>query len=256
MNIAEYNRKAWDGLVERQDRWTIPVTPEVIAAARSGEWNIVLTPHRPVPRSWFPELKGLPTLCLAGSGGQQAPVLAAAGADVTVLDNSPRQLAQDRLVAEREGLQIETVEGDMRDLGVFADESFGLIVHPCSNSFVPDILPVWSEAARVLRPGGVLLTGFINPTLFIFDDELIEKGELQVRHRLPYSDTESITDEERNRLIEAGQPFIFSHSIEEQIGGQIDAGLLIAGLYEDVWPGHALSEYLPLFIATRSVKPS
>jgi len=255
MNIADYNKRAWDGLVERNDRWTIPVAPEAIASARRGEWEIVLTPHRPVPRSWFPELNGLATLCLASGGGQQSPILAAAGATVTVLDNSPRQLAQDRLVAEREGLHIETVEGDMRDLGAFADASFDLIVHPCSNCFVPDVLPVWREAARVLRPGGVLLAGFINPTLFIFDDQLAEKGELRVRHRLPYSDLDSITDEERNRLVEDGQPFIFSHSLEEQIGGQLAAGLLITDLYEDTWPGQAISEYLPTFIATRAVKP-
>jgi len=31
--------------------------------------------------------------CLASGGGQQGPVLAAAGAHVTVFDNSPRQLA-------------------------------------------------------------------------------------------------------------------------------------------------------------------
>jgi 2-polyprenyl-3-methyl-5-hydroxy-6-metoxy-1,4-benzoquinol methylase len=69
-------------------------------------------------------------LCLASGGGQQGPILAAAGARVTVFDNSPQQLAQDRFVARREGLTLETVEGDMRDLSVFADVSFDLIVHP------------------------------------------------------------------------------------------------------------------------------
>ena len=98
------------------NRWTLPVDAACIAAARAGTWEVVLTPTKPVPSVWFPPLVGQPVLLLAGAGGQQAPVLAAAGAHVTVLDNSPAQLAQDRAVATREGLAIETVLGDMRDL--------------------------------------------------------------------------------------------------------------------------------------------
>src|SRR5262249_2109595 len=116
MDILSYNRHAWDRKVAEGDRWTIPVGPEVIAAARRGAWQVVLTPTRPVPREWFPALASLEVLCLASGGGQQSPVLAAAGASVTVLDNSPMQLAQDRLVADRDGLTIQTVQGDMADL--------------------------------------------------------------------------------------------------------------------------------------------
>jgi SAM-dependent methyltransferase len=231
------------------------VGPEVIAAARKGDWQIVLTPHRPVPHDWFPNLNGLATLCLASGGGQQAPVLAAAGATVTVLDQSANQLGQDRLVAEREGLRVQTVQGDMRNLDMFADESFGLIVHPCSNSFVPEVRSVWREAFRVLGSGGVLLAGVINPAVYIFDDALAQQGELRVRHRLPYSDAESLTAEERARLIHAGEPFGFSHSLEDLIGGQTDAGFAITGLYEDEWQGQTLSRFMPMFIATRAIKP-
>jgi len=157
MDIRAYNREAWNRQVEEGNEWTLPVSSEVIAAARKGQWQIVLTPIKPVPQAWFPKLAGLDTLCLASAGGQQAPVLAAAGGKVTVLDNSPRQLAQDRFVAERDGLSIITVEGDMRDLSMFSDQSFGLIFHPVSNLFVPDIRPVWRETFRVLRREGVLL---------------------------------------------------------------------------------------------------
>ena len=90
----------------------------------------------------------------------QGPILAAAGADVTVFDNSPLMLATDRSVAARDSLQIRTVEGDMADLSQFSDSSFDLIVHPVSNTFVPDVRPVWKEAFRVLRQDGALLSGF------------------------------------------------------------------------------------------------
>jgi len=153
-DVSELNRDAWDAQVAKKNRWTIPVSPQEIEAARRGEWEILLTPMCPVPRSWFPELEGTRVLCLASGGGQQGPILAATGARVTVFDNSPRQLAQDRLVAERDGLELKTIEGDMADLGVFRDGVFDLIVHPVANCFVPDLQPVWSECSRVLRVGG------------------------------------------------------------------------------------------------------
>ena len=186
MDIVAYNCQAWDRQVGKGCRWTVPVGSEVIAAARRGNWSVALTPTRPIPQDWFPELAALEVLCLAAGGGQQAPVLAAAGAVVSVLDCSPAQLNQDRLVADREGLTIRIIQGDMADLSAFADSSFALIVHPCSNCFVPDVRPVWREAFRVLRPGGLLLAGFCNPVLFVFDDEAAEKGELGERQDLVY----------------------------------------------------------------------
>lgn len=254
MDVRQYNRRAWDKAVERGSEWTIPVSPEEIAAARRGEWRIVLTPEKPIPATWFPPLPGCRTLCLASGGGQQGPILAAAGADVTVLDNSPQQLDRDRCVAEREGLHIATVEGDMRDLSAFADGSFDLIVHPCSNLFVPDVRPVWREAARVLRTGGVLLAGFSNPASYIFDQELADNGVLRVRHTLPYSDLASLPPDELQHYLDDLQPLEFSHTLEQQIGGQIDAGFAITGFYEDRWTGTKLAEYMPTFIATRATR--
>jgi len=255
-DLRRYNALAWDKAVERSSRWTQPVAPAAIAAARSGSWSIVLTPTAAVPRAWFPALAGAAVLCLASGGGQQGPILAAAGASVTVFDNSPQQLAQDRHVARRDRLDLGTVEGDMRDLSIFADGTFDLIVHPVSNVFVPDVRPVWREAWRVLRPGGALLAGFCNPVLYIFDQERLDDGELVVRHKIPYSDLSSLTDAERARYIDDMQPMEFGHSLTDQIGGQLDAGFMLAGFYEDIWPGTLLNDYLPTYIATRAIKPA
>jgi SAM-dependent methyltransferase len=256
MEILEHNRRAWNEAVKRKSEWTIAVGPEVIAAARRGEWQIVLTPTKAVPRTWFPaDLREVRVLCLACGGGQQGPVLAAAGAAVTVFDNSPSQLAQDRKVANREGLSIATEQGDMADLSRFVDSTFDLIVHPVSNLFVPEVRPVWNEAFRVLRQGGELLAGFCNPAMFMFDAALADEGVLQVRHNLPYSDLTSLTPEERQAYIDDLQPLEFSHTLEDQIGGQLDAGFVLTGFYEDDWPGQALSEYMPHYIATRARKP-
>jgi ubiquinone/menaquinone biosynthesis C-methylase UbiE len=254
MSVREHNRAAWDKEVERDNEWTVPVSAEKVEAARQGLWRVDLTETKAVPREWFPPLQGLEVLCLASGGGQQAPILAAAGARVTVYDNSPKQLEQDALVAQREGLELKTVEGDMRDLSVFSDESFDLIFHPCSNLFVPEVRPVWREAFRVLRSGGTLLAGFLNPVLYIFDMEQSDRGVLEVRHKLPYSDLTSVTEEERARRIAACDPLEFGHTLTDQIGGQLDAGFIINGFYEDHHRHLALAKYTPTYIATRAIK--
>ena len=91
-----HNRAAWDRQVDQDNEWTRPVGPDVIARARAGEWSVVLIGYTPTPQDWFPaDLAGVDVLCLASGGGQQGPVLAAAGATVTVFDNSPRQLERE-----------------------------------------------------------------------------------------------------------------------------------------------------------------
>ena len=256
MDVPEYNREAWDRQVEDGNQWTVPVGPEVIEAARQGQWEVLLTDQKYVPRAWFPEMAGADVLCLASGGGQQAPTFAAAGANVTVLDNSPKQLAQDRFVAERESLDLETVQGDMRDLSAFDDESFDLVFHPVSNLFVPEVRPVWKEAFRVLRRGGSLLAGFLNPVVYIFDLELADDtGEVRVRYSLPYSDATSRSEEELGRQMERSEPLEFSHTLEEQIGGQIEAGFLISGFYEDRHRDDPIAAFMPTFVATRAIKP-
>src|SRR5205823_833541 len=99
-----------------------PSSPAEIERARQGQLELLLTPTKSVPAWWYPSLRELPVLCLASGGGQQGPLLAAAGAKVVAFDNSSAQLGQDRLVAERENLSLETVEGDAADLSMFADE--------------------------------------------------------------------------------------------------------------------------------------
>jgi SAM-dependent methyltransferase len=256
--LRHYNQVAWNRNVDQGIRWTQPVSSEAIEDARRGQWTVILTPTKPVPRDWFPKLPGTATLCLASAGGQQAPLLAAAGAEVTVFDNSPRQLDQDRFVAQRDGLSLQLIEGDMADLSAFADESFDLIFHPCSTAFVPDVKPVWKECFRVLRPGGVLLAGFTNGVRYIFDGERHEEGQLEVRHALPYSDLDHLDTPFVQKILATGQPLEFGHTLEDQIGGQLRAGFVITGFYEDRYPesdSDLLSQYLNTFIATCARKP-
>jgi hypothetical protein len=115
---------------------------------------------------------------------------------------------------------------------------------------------VWAKAFCVLRREGPLLTGFINPTVYIFDLELVDSsGEVRVRYTLPYADATSKSEEEVRQQIERGEPLEFSHTLEEQIGGQTEAGFLISGFYEDRHRDDPIAAYMPTYAATRAIKP-
>ncbi len=252
-----YNQQAWDHQVEEGNEWTLPVSAEEIARAREGDWSVVLTPVRPVPRDWFPpNLEGLKILALASAGGQQAPILAAAGADVTVFDASDKQLDRDREVAEREGLELDAVQGDMADLSAFPDETFDLVIHPVSNCFSPVILPVWKEVARVLVPEGILLAGFTNPVALLVDPEASEKGVATLKYSMPFAEPDHLTEEEKRRYTEKNEPLVYAHSLEDQLGGQLAAGLALTDLFEDYGRDkkEAIDKHLPAYMATRAMK--
>lgn len=251
MDIVKHNKSAWNNYVDKKDRWTIPVADKELENARNGNWGIVLTPNKIVPKNWFPPLKGLKILGLASGGGQQGPILATLGADVTIFDNSDKQLEQDKILSDKFSLDIKTVQGDMKDLSVFADNSFDLVFNPCSIVFVDSVSPVWRECYRVLKPGGVLMTGLINPIIFQLDDK-----NLNLIYKQPFSDLHSLSKEKLDELKNKNEPLVFGHSLTDQIGGQLDAGFTITGMFEDTWDvENKMNDFLPSFIATRAVKP-
>ncbi len=254
MDIRTYNREAWNREVESNNRWTQPVTHEIIEQAKRGEFQALLTENIPTPHRWFPPLKGADVLCLASGGGQQGPIFAALDANVAVFDNSPAQLKQDTLVAEREGLTLKTVEGDAADLSMFPDESFDLIFNPVSTVFMQDVRVVWRECFRVLRHGGILLTGSMNPVHYIFDLYKMDEGILEVAHSIPYSDVTSLSKEDLEEYLAKGLPIEFGHSLTDLLGGQCAAGFLITDLYEDAMTDSPLGKFHPNYIATRAVK--
>lgn len=251
MDLLTYNKQAWDSYVERNDRWTIPVSEKEILDAKKGNWAIVLTPTLAVPRNWFPDdLKNRKILGLACGGGQQGPILASLGADVTIFDNSPKQLEQDENLSTAFGLNIKTIEGDMRDLSIFENESFDLIFNPCSIGFVKDIQPIWNECYRVLKKGGVLLTGLTNPLIFQIDE-----NTKTLKYKFPYSDQESLSKEDLDIFIKNNDPLMFAHSWTEQIGGQLKAGFMLIDMFEDNWNDeHVFDPYFPGFMATKAIK--
>ena len=183
MNIAEYNRNAWNLQSEEGCRWSTPYPDEVFEKARAGEWSVILTPNKAVPADWFPsypDLSGVKVLALACGGGQQVPIFAAAGAEVTSYDASDVQLEKDVETCERHGLEFRAIQGDMADMAALSDEEFDLIFNPVSNVFAENLEPIWQESTRVMKKGGSLLCGFMETAFFIFEHEVLEETGLEV----------------------------------------------------------------------------
>ena len=249
MNYQQINADTIDRWVEAGWEWGKPIGHEAWLSACEGKWDVLLTPTKPVPHSWFGNLRGKRVLGLASGGGQQMPVFAALGADCTVLDYSPRQLESEKMVARREGYSIRIIRADMSKPLPFADGEFDLIFHPVSNCYVREVRPIWRECFRVLKSGGALLAGMDNGINYIFDDE-----ETRLENALPFDPL--IHPEQMRRLQESDGGIQFSHTLEEQIGGQLEAGFILKALYEDTNGSGKLHEYnIPSFIATWAVKP-
>ena len=250
MDIINHNKSAWNNYVDQKDQWTIPVSEQELEKAKNGDWGIVLTPKKIVHLHWFPPLKGLKVLGLASGGGQQGPVLATLGADVTIFDNSDKQLLQDKILSDKFGLEIKTIQGDMRNLSIFEDNTFDLIFNPCSVLFVDKVLAVWKECFRVLKPNGILMTGLINPLSFQLDEE-----SLKLMYKQPFSDLHSLPKEKLEELKNSNEAFSFGHCFTDQIGGQLEAGFVITDMFEDDWGGdNNMDNYFPSFMATRARK--
>jgi SAM-dependent methyltransferase len=256
LDATQFNRSAWDRIAAQGRKWFTPASPEEIERARHGDWSLRLTATKPIPAEWIGPVKGKRVLALAAGGGHQGPLLAAAGAEVTVADFSDGQLEIDRRLAAQQHLALSTLRTDMADLSALATDGFDLVVNPCAVNYVPDVRPVWREAARVLRPGGSLIAGMMQPVNFLFDAVGRDRGELRVRFSIPYSDLQ-LPEEEREQTIGPQRPIDFGHALSDLIGGQLAAGLVLTDIMEDGWGGRdILSDKIATFLATRAVKLS
>ena len=130
----------------------------------------------------------------------------------------------------------------------FADEEFDLIFHPVSNCYVKDVKSIWKECWRVLKPGGILLSGVDQCMNFIVDE-----NEREIVNSLPFDPL--VNEEQRKQLEKGDEGYQFSHTLEEQINGQLEAGFTLLELYEDTYSAGRLHDLnIPSFLAMRAVK--
>ena len=248
MNYQDINAATIDRWIEEGWEWGQPISHETYVEATEGQWDVVLTPTKNVPHEWFGELKGKKVLGLASGGGQQMPIFAALGAACTVLDYSLKQLESERMVAEREGYEIRIIWADMTKPLPFEDEEFDLIFHPVSNCYVEDVKPIFKECYRILKHGGILLGGYDNMVNYLVDED-----EKTIVNTMPFN---PLKNPEQMAQLEATDCGVqFSHTIEEQLGGQLEAGFCLTHIYGDTnGSGYLYEKNVECYYAVRAVK--
>lgn len=247
MKYQDINSKTIDRWCDEGWEWGQPISHETYIDAVNGKWDVLLTPTKPVPHDWFLPFKGCKILGLASGGGQQMPIFAALGAEVTVLDYSERQLEKEVMMSKKEGYNIRIVRADMTEKLPFEDGEFDLIFSPVSFVYVEAIEPIFKECYRILRPNGVLLCGLDNGVNFISNNEDV------IENQFPFN---PLKNKDQYKMLQDDDCGIqFSHNMEENIGGQLKAGFTLVDIYDDYNGEGKLNDLkIPTFIATKAIK--
>lgn len=255
-DYLDFNRNRWNEVSrKRENPYTIPITHEEYERQKDRPLEVILTVGKKVPAEWFERAPGKKLLGLACGGGQQGPMFASHGYDVTIMDYSGYQLQADEEVAKREGLTIKTVLADMTKPFPFADESFDVIFCPVSNVYIEELDNMWKESYRILRKGGLLMVGYMNPWIYMYDDDVVwdhPDQELLLTFSLPFNSRQM---EEAGRVtIHPEYGYEFSHTLEEQIRGQLKQGFAMIDFYESKDTKNRLTAYGSDYLANLCVK--
>ncbi len=244
MKYVEHNKKAWNNEVKIKNQWTMIINKEYIEESKKNNPKILLTPNKYVPLNWVEPLKNKKVLGLASGGGQQGPILSSYGCDITIFDNSEKQLEQEKIANKKYNLNTKTILGDMRDLSRFEDESFDCVINPISNVFINEIELMQKEVYRVLKKGGYFLSGNMNPVLYIFDEKAEKRNKLKIKYTLPYSDIKSLSKKQLQKRIDTFNTIEFSHTLDSLIGNLCNIGFSIIGFYSDSCNYQIIDDYI------------
>jgi len=244
----QHNRRAWDDRARQRKPHTRP--------ARDTDFQNPLAVIDSC--GWLGgNVAGKRVLCLAAGGGKHGPLFAAAGAIVTVVDISPEMLALDREIARKRGLQLSLIEASMHDLSVLPAANFEAVIQPVSSCYVPDILAVYREVARVTAPGGLYISQHKQPASLQASALPTSGGYLVAR---PYYTTAPLPPEIDGLEHREAGAAEFIHRWEDLLGGLCRSGFVIEDLVE---PRHAdsgaalgtfkhRSHYLPPYVTIKA----
>ena len=218
-----HNRRAWDRYVQDKQRFTRPARDEDVRDPLGKVDSL----------GWLGnDIRGKSLLCLGAGGGRQSIIYASAGADVTVVDISPKMLELDREVAAERQLTVRTVEASMDYMPMLQTRAFDVVIHPVSTCYVPAIAPVYQEVARLLREGGIYISQHKTPTSLQTDTSPASRGYEILE---PYYREGPLPPVIGSPHREEGT-LEYLHRWEEIIGGMCRCGFVIEDLVE---PRHA-----------------
>jgi SAM-dependent methyltransferase len=247
-SYKQINRQGWNSLARQGCESSKPYGPEQFSHAR--RWLD--------SRDWIPWNQIKSVLCLAASGGQQAPLFASLGYKVTSVDLSTEQLQLDQDVARQNGFEIECVEADMLNLSQLYGRKFDLVYQAISACYVPEVRLLYQQVFRVLRRGGFYWVEHWNP----YHVQLPEAGAWNGHAYLiarPQQPGKPVpwTGWSAHEESPSATCWHFIHSLDDLIGGLCEAGFMVIRFAEtrrgDITaePGshQHLAAYLPPFFA-------
>lgn len=227
-DLARYNQERWEELAQADVQFARPFLD--LDQRRAREFLDA--------EGIMGAVSGLDVLCLAAGGGQQSVTFALLGAEVTVLDLADTQLVKDREAAAHYGYPVTTVQGDMRHLSRFDEQSFDLVYQAYSINFVPDVRPVFRGVARVLRTDGLYRLECANPFTQTVDMEAWNGEAYPLTHPYidgfdistlyPHWDVEN-TDGGMRRI---KSPKEFRHTLSTLINCLIESGFSLSHMQE------------------------
>lgn len=224
-DIARFNQQLWNKWSEDQTEYTVPwlkLEKSLLDDFVQGRIDVLPRPYMYIyPRSVLEGVAGKKILCLATGGGQQSAVFGLLDAEVTVFDLTAGQLDADQKAAEHHGYNVQTVQGDMRNLSAFDDASFDLIYQAISLVFVPDVREVYREAFRVLKPGGVYRIGHTLAATQLIDGTTVRDDGYLMNALY------------RGGEIEDSDSREFRHLLSDVFNGLCELGFRIEGVFED-----------------------
>jgi SAM-dependent methyltransferase len=223
------NQQLWENEVRKGCGYTVPwldLDVSVLRRYADGQLEYLPEPMTCIfPHDVLADVEGKDVLCLASGGGQQSAVFGLLGARVTVVDFIEGQLEGDRRAAGHYGYEVTAIRADMRDLSCLSDGTFDLVFQANSTAYIPDLGPVYSEVARVLRPKGVYRVVHGNPATFVM---AWENGTYNVA--VPYGERVEHRDD---------GGIEFRHYMDDIFNGLIDAGFSIRHVYEEPYARQA-----------------
>lgn len=151
---------------------------------------------------------------LGCGGGQCTVALAQRGGNVTGLDLSEQQLAHARRLARQHDVDVEFVQGDVTDLGMFDDGRFDIAFNCFVFQWVGDLAACFEETNRILRPGGRFVFSMPHPVYKLVDPE-------------SHTVTESYFDTGRYEIPHEGMDVnqvMFRHTVSDIYNALVGAG--------------------------------
>jgi SAM-dependent methyltransferase len=235
--ILRQNRAVYDAMADAQD-----------PLCRVAKDEDLVNPLQKVdPLGWLGSVAGKRLLCLAAGGGRQSSIYAAAGADVTVVDLSPAMLELDRVAAKERNHRVRVVETSMDELSMFQVGEFDLVVHPVSTCYLPDIVAIYRQVARVTRVGGIYVSQHKTPTSLQSNMHRVAGDHYKIEHA--YYRSEPVptptTDHSAARRLREHGAIEYLHRWEQIVGGLCRSGFVIEDLVEPKHckPGSAVGTF-------------